>query len=232
MLDVSAAATPRAQESAGPSPITHIEVHKLVKSYGATVALRGVEATFRANRLTLVEGANGSGKSTLLGILGTLIRPTAGSVEYAPIGGDRARVRRHIGWLSHETLAYPGLSGRQNIELFARLCGIDLRSDWPQVADRFELGAFVDRPLRTCSRGQKQRVALARALVHEPSVVLLDEPTTGLDKAGVARLLAIVDQEIALGRLLLVVSHEPELFRERARARLVLERGRVKEHSE
>lgn len=216
---------------AAPAPVTRIDVTRLVKTFGATVALRGVDATFQAGRLTLVEGANGSGKSTLLGILGTLVRPTSGRVEYAPLGVDRARVRRHIGWLSHETLAYPDLSGRQNIELYASLCGIDLAPEWARVADRFELGPFVDRPLRTCSRGQRQRVALARALVHEPAVVLLDEPTTGLDKAGVARLLAIVDREVARGALVLVVSHEPELFRERAGARLVLDRGRVKEQS-
>lgn len=218
-------------EGAAPSPIERIEVQKLVKSFGATVALRGVDVTFRAGRLTLVEGANGSGKSTLLGILGTLVRPTSGVVEYAPLGVDRALVRRHIGWLSHETLAYPDLSGRQNIELFASLCGIDLAPEWQGVAERFELGPFVDRPLRTCSRGQRQRISLARALVHEPAVVLLDEPTTGLDKSGVARLLAIVDREVARGALVIVVSHEPELFRERSRGRLVLERGRVLERS-
>ena len=210
-------------------PIERIDVSKLVKSFGATVALRGVDVTLRARRLTLVEGANGSGKSTLLGILGTLVRPTSGTVTYAPIGTDRALVRRHIGWLSHETLAYPDLSGRQNIELFARLCGLDIAPAWESVADRFELGPFVDRPLRTCSRGQKQRIALARALVHEPCVVLLDEPTTGLDKSGVARLLSIVDREVARGAMMIVVSHEPELFRERSGARVLLDRGRVKE---
>lgn len=219
-------------EQGAPSPIARIDVSRLVKSFGATVALRGVDATFRAARLTLVEGANGSGKSTLLGILGTLVRPTSGSVEYAPIGADRAQVRRHIGWLSHETLAYPDLTGRQNIDLVARLCGIDLAPAWPAVAERFELGPFVDRPLRTCSRGQRQRIALARALVHEPAVVLLDEPTTGLDRSGIARLLSIVDREVARGALVIVVSHEPDLFRDRARARLSLERGRVKEHTE
>lgn len=221
-----------ASQGADAPPITRIDVTRLVKSFGATVALRGVDASFRAARLTLVEGANGSGKSTLLGILGTLVRPTSGRVEYAPIGADRALVRRHIGWLSHETLAYPDLTGRQNIDLVARLCGIDLAPTWRAVADRFELGAFVDRPLRTCSRGQRQRVALARALVHEPGVVLLDEPTTGLDKAGVARLLSIVDREVARSALVIVVSHEPELFRDRAGGRLVLDRGRVKEQTE
>jgi ABC-type multidrug transport system ATPase subunit len=231
MSESSASASQSSGAAPETLPIARIEVTRLVKSFGATIALRGVDATFRAGRLTLVEGANGSGKSTLLGILGTLIRPTSGRVEYAPLGVDRALVRRHIGWLSHETLAYPDLSGRQNIELYARLCGLEIAPEWERVAERFELGPFVDRPLRTCSRGQKQRVALARALVHEPGVVLLDEPTTGLDKAGVARLLAIVDREVARGALVIVVSHEPELFRERARARVVLDRGRVKEQS-
>lgn len=213
----------------GSAAVARIDVAKLVKTFGPTVALRGVDVSFHAERLTLVEGANGSGKSTLLAILGTLMRPTSGRVEYAPIGTDRARVRRHIGWLSHETLAYPDLSGRQNIELYARLCGVEIGTEWARWADRFELGPFVERPVRTCSRGQKQRIALARALVHEPSVVLLDEPTTGLDKSGVARLLSIVDQEVSRGAMVIVVSHEPELFRERARARVVLDRGRVKE---
>ncbi|MBK8252485.1 MAG: ABC transporter ATP-binding protein [Polyangiaceae bacterium] len=212
-----------------PAQITQIVVTKLVKTYGATVALRGLDATFESDRLTVIEGHNGSGKSTLLGILGTLIRPTSGSVVYAPVGEDRGKVRRHIGWLSHETLSYPDLSGRQNIELYARLCGFDVAPMWGEIAERFELGAFAERPIRTCSRGQKQRIALARALVHDPNVVLLDEPTTGLDKAGVARLLSIVDREVAAKKMVLVVSHEPELFRERGAARLVLERGRVKD---
>lgn len=207
--------------------ITRVVTKGLVKTYGFTVALRGVDVTIDKARLTLIEGANGSGKSTLLGILGTVIRPTSGSVVYEPLGDDLNDVRYEIGWLSHESLTYPDLSGRKNIELAAKLVGIPLEDVWNRVAERFELGAFALRPVRTYSRGQKQRVALARALVHRPSLVLLDEPTTGLDKAGVKRLLAVVDDEVARGAAVVVVSHEPELFRERAEARWVLERGKV-----
>lgn len=209
------------------SGITRVVTKGLVKTYGFTVALRGVNVTIDKSRLTLIEGANGSGKSTLLGILGTVIRPTSGSVVYEPLGEDLDEVRHEVGWLSHESLTYPDLSGRKNIELAAKLVGRSLEDVWERVADRFELGAFALRPVRTYSRGQKQRVALARALVHAPSLVLLDEPTTGLDKAGVKRLLTVVDDEVARGAGVVVVSHEPELFRERAEARWVLERGRV-----
>ena len=207
--------------------IERIVARGIFKSYGSTVALRGVDATLEAARLTLIEGANGSGKSTLLGIIGTVIRATAGVVRYEPLGEDLSLVRSQLGWVSHETLAYPDLTGRQNVELVARLHGLDPEEAWSRAEERFELGAFARRPLRTCSRGQKQRVALARALLHEPSLVLLDEPTAGLDKAGVARLVRVVADEVARGAGVAVVSHEPDVFRDLCEARVVLERGRI-----
>ncbi|MGK3988168.1 ATP-binding cassette domain-containing protein [Sorangium sp. So ce136] len=207
--------------------VERVVARGVVKTYGTTAALRGVNATIEAGRLTLIEGANGSGKSTLLGILGTVVRPTSGTVLYEPFGEDTGLARGTIGWLSHESLAYPDLSGRQNVELAARFHGLDAQEAWRRAEERFELGSFALRPLRTCSRGQRQRIALARALVHHPSLVLLDEPTTGLDRSGVARLLTVVEAEVARGAAVVVVSHEPEVFRARAAARLVLERGRV-----
>jgi ABC-type multidrug transport system ATPase subunit len=209
--------------------IERVVTRGLLKAYGPTVALRGVTVTLERAQLTMIEGANGSGKSTLLGILGTVIRPTAGRVMYEPLGEDLRAVRAEIGWLSHETLAYPDLSGRRNVELAARLHGLDASLAWARVEERFELGAFSSRAVRTYSRGQRQRIALARALVHEPSLILLDEPTTGLDKRGVDRLLAVVDEEARRGAAVIVVSHEPELFRGHASARIVLDRGRIKE---
>jgi ABC-type multidrug transport system ATPase subunit len=207
--------------------ISRVVARGLVKTYGSTVALRGVDAVLEAGRVTLIEGANGSGKSTLLGILGTVIRATSGKVDYEPFGRDRARVRSAIGWLSHETLAYPDLTGRQNVELVARLHGLPAKESWARAEERFELGAFALRPLRTCSRGQRQRIALARALIHEPSLVLLDEPTAGLDRAGVGRLVAVIEGELHRGAGIAVVSHEPDVFRSLASARILLERGRV-----
>jgi heme exporter protein A len=209
-----------------PEMIKRVVARGLVKTYGSTVALRGVDAVIEAGQLTLIEGANGSGKSTMLGIVGTVIRATSGKVHYEPLPDDMNIIRSAIGWLSHETLAYPDLTGRQNVELVARFHGMDAAEAWRAAEERFELGAFARRPLRTCSRGQRQRVALARALVHTPSLVLLDEPTAGLDKSGVARLTRVIREEVKRGAAVAVVSHEPELFRDQAVARIILERGK------
>jgi heme exporter protein A len=217
-----------ASQQDGERVITRVVASGIVKTYGSTVALRGVDATLEGGQLTLIEGANGSGKSTLLGVVGTVIRPTAGLVRYEPLADDDpSEVRRQVGWVSHETLAYPDLTGRQNVELVARLHGLDAADAWRRAEERFELGTFARRPLRTCSRGQRQRVALARALIHEPSLVLLDEPTAGLDRAGVERLVGVIEEEVGRGAGVAVVSHEPEVFRALAKARIVLERGRV-----
>ncbi len=213
--------------AAAPAAVTRIELDRVVKTFGSTAALRGVNGVITAGRLMLIEGANGSGKSTLLKILGTILKPTSGSVRYVPLGTERALVRAHIGWVSHEALAYADLSGRANVELAAAFHGIAAEVAWERAGERFELGRFAERPLRTNSRGQRQRVALARALVHQPGVVLLDEPTTGLDRAGVKRVVSIVSEEVTKGRLVVVVSHEPEIFEHLDPARIVLERGRL-----
>ncbi len=207
--------------------VERVVFKRVVKTFGATAALRGVDGALEAGRLTLIEGANGSGKSTLLKIVGTILAPTSGEVRYEPLGTDREAVRAHIGWVSHEALAYGDLSGHANVELSAAFHGLDVAAARTRAGERFGLGRFAERPLRTNSRGQRQRVALARALVHEPSVVLLDEPTTGLDREGVARLVEIVAEEVKRGCVVTVVSHEPAIFEALTPRRIVLERGRV-----
>jgi heme exporter protein A len=206
--------------------VDSVEARRIVKRFGATTALRGVSVTFERG-LTLVLGANGSGKSTLLGVVGLVLKPTSGEVTYQPMGISGPEARRWVGWVSHETLAYQDLSGRQNIELVAEVQGMDPRQAWEAAKDRFDLGTFAERPLRTNSRGQRQRIALARALVHSPGVVLLDEPTTGLDPRGVERLLAVVQEEVQRGAVLLVVAHDPEVFKDVASRSVRLERGKV-----
>ncbi len=207
--------------------LKRVAVSGLVKTFGPVAALRGVDLVLSAAELTLIEGPNGSGKTTLLQVLGTILRPTAGSVTYEPIGSDHQQVRPEIGWLSHESLAYGDLSGRYNIEWAAQVHGLDPRKAYDRARERFDLDRFAERPLRTNSRGQRQRIALARALVHDPSLVLLDEPTAGLDQVGTERLVEVVEQQLQRGAIVAVVSHEPRLFDRLATARVVLNRGRV-----
>ncbi len=203
-----------------------LHVEDVTKRFGATMALRGVSATFDAGELTIVTGPNGSGKTTLLGVLSTTIRATSGRLWTTPGG---ISLREHVGLVSHEALAYADLSGRRNVELTAEWYGLPVREAWEQAKERFELGAFAERPLRTNSRGQRQRIALARALVHGPSVVLLDEPTTGLDTRGVGRLLQVVQDELDGGAIVVVVAHDDETFAHLNGTKLAMDRGRIVE---
>ncbi len=206
--------------------IARVVVRAVTKRFGSTLALRGISATLGPG-LTRLVGANGSGKSTLLGVLGTVVRPTTGEVCYEPFGAAAAEVRAQIGWVSHESMLYGDLSAIQNLELAAKSQGLSSQASVERVRERFRLGSFEARPVRTLSRGQRQRVALARALVHAPSLLLLDEPSTGLDREGIERLRQVVSEELERGIVAVVVEHEPAMFRDLATAEVRLERGRV-----
>jgi len=206
-----------------------VRTEGLTKMYGLTRALSGVDLTFEAGEVTVVEGPNGSGKSTLLSILAQLARPTKGKVRYGKIGPKTARkhIRRHLGVLGHASMLYPDLSGRENLELYAKLYGLSPVDRVPALAERFELGRFFERPTRTYSRGQLQRVALARAVLHEPRLLLLDEPSTGLDASAVERLVKVVEAERARGAICVLITHDPTLADRVGDVRIKLDRGRV-----
>lgn len=212
-------------------PSARVELRSVTKTYGPVRALVGVTAQFEAGRVSMVLGPNGSGKSTLLSIVGTLTRPTSGKVSHGSLGRTREQVRTSLGWVGHESLCYGDLTGRENIELAARLNGLSAADAFEAARSRFELGTFAERPFRTYSRGQRQSVALARALVHAPQLLLLDEPTTGLDAASVERLLKVVRSEAARGAVVLVVTHDERFARDAGDVRLVLDRGRIKEEA-
>jgi ABC-type multidrug transport system ATPase subunit len=204
-----------------------IELRNVTKTYGPVRALVGVTCRFEAGMVSVVRGANGSGKSTLLALVGTLTRASSGTVDHGDLGARRAAVRCTLGWLGHESLCYPDLTGRENIELAARLQGRDAREAFRQAVERFDLEVFVERPIRTYSRGQRQRVALARALVHEPRLLLLDEPTTGLDQAGADRVRLVVAEEAQRGAVVIVVTHDGPFVDAVGGHVVTLERGRV-----
>lgn len=204
-----------------------VELRNVTKTYGPVRALVGVTCRFEEGTVSVVSGPNGSGKSTLLGIVGTLTRPSSGKVDHGELGSGRAVVRATLGWLGHESLCYPDLTGRENIELAARLHGCDAHEAYERAAARFELAAFAGRPLRTYSRGQRQRVALARALVHQPRLLLLDEPTTGLDTAGAERLKSVVSEEARRGAVVVVVTHDASFGAAVGGHVVTLDRGRA-----
>ncbi|MCA9528712.1 MAG: ABC transporter ATP-binding protein [Myxococcales bacterium] len=212
--------------------IERVVVRELVKLFGPTRALAGIDAELRAGEVTVIEGPNGSGKSTLLAVVARLARPTSGTVDYGSDRQDEPGLRAQIGVLSHAAMLYPDLSGVENLALFARLYAIETpRERIDDLVDRFAIGSYRARPCRTYSRGQLQRVALARALLHRPSLLLLDEPATGLDARGVADLEAALEAERAAGTVTALVTHDAELRDRVGDVCVRLHRGRVQEVS-
>jgi ABC-type multidrug transport system ATPase subunit len=210
-----------------PNEFTYmILLDNITKTYGPVRALVGITCSFRSGTLTTLRGPNGSGKSTLLTVVGTMTRPTSGRIDHGELGPGNLTVRASLGWVGHESLCYPDLTGRENIELAATLHGCDAGRAFAQSADRFDLHAFAARPVRTYSRGQRQRVALARALVHSPALLLLDEPTTGLDAAATERLRTVLREEAARGATVVLSTHDDAFASALGGDRITLERGR------
>jgi ABC-type multidrug transport system ATPase subunit len=193
--------------------ISRIEVRRVSRSYGAQWALRDVSVDFAPGPIHFVQGPNGAGKSTLLAVVGTVLRPSSGHVLFPPLGRDRVAVRAQLGWVGHESHCYAELTGRENVELAARLYGVDPASAWERTGARVGAERFGAQPVGTLSRGQRQRIALARALVHEPAVLLLDEPLTGLDTASAARFESILREERDRGAIVVVINHDPSMAR-------------------
>lgn len=208
-----------------------VSVTDLAKSYGPTLALGGVSLSFAAGTTTVIRGANGSGKSTLLWLLAMLAQPTRGEIHYGRYTTAHADdLRSCIGFVAHQLQLYPGLSGHENLVLAAKLQSIPYAEKRAaDLRDALALGEYWDRPMRTYSRGQAQRVAVARALLHEPRLLLMDEPGTGLDAESRAELVALVEQEKQRGAIVVVVTHGAELSRMVADRVLHMDRGRIVE---
>jgi ABC-type multidrug transport system ATPase subunit len=201
-------------------------VHGVTRRFGSHWVLRGVEARFDEGSLTVVEGANGAGKSTFMGVVGGLIRPTEGSVTWEPEGVPVDRCRGSIGWVGHDSCSYRDLTVEENVMLAGTLNGV--KGEVARAClERVGAAPFGKQRVATLSRGQKQRVALARGIVHRPSLLLLDEPFTGLDARGSEMLEAVLLQERARGAIVVVVSHDHTLAGRLQASLLRMNRGRL-----
>ena len=208
-----------------------VSVARLTKSYGPTLALAGVDLRFNAGTVTVIQGSNGSGKSTLLWLLAMLAYPTRGEIHYGQYGVSRADgLRGRIGFVAHQLQLYPGLSGHENLLLAAKLQSIPYAEK--RAADLCEalaIGEYWERPVRTYSRGQAQRVSIARALLHEPRLLLMDEPATGLDVKSTASIVELIEQEKQEGAIVIIVTHEAKFASVVADRVLHMDRGRIVE---
>jgi heme exporter protein A len=209
-----------------------IEAENMSKVFGSLPILRSLSFKVRRGEFVALLGANGSGKSTLLRLLSGLSKPTAGAIR---IGGwemprEAMAVRAQIGLVAHQPLLYENLTAQENLDFFGALYGIERAERERRSRELLRAAGLSKRRdslVRTFSRGMKQRLSIARATLHQPDVLLLDEPYSGLDQAAVARLDKMLAAAIAEGRTIMMSTHQLERIPPGAARALVLSRGRI-----
>jgi heme exporter protein A len=207
---------------------TGIRFENIEKRYGSLYALRRVSLEIAAGECAVFAGRNGSGKTTLLRIAARLVRPSSGDVIHQDANGENSDTPTETGFVAHATMVYDELTAEENLLLFAKLQGI---ADPAARAESLlgEVGLLERRssPVRTFSRGMRQRVAIARALLRQPSVLLLDEPATGLDPQGITWLANVLRQMRDAGRTILMSLHGESEISELATRAIRLDGGMV-----
>ena len=190
---------------------TLLDARDIARRFGARWVLRGASITVSSGEVVGLLGANGSGKSTLLRVLATLLRPNAGSATIA--GYDILRepdsVRRNIGYLAHTAGLYDDLTARENLVFAAAMLGLDRNDAHLDAAlERVSLGHVAGERVRGFSAGMQRRLAIARLALSQPRVLLLDEPYSNLDTAGMALMNSLITDTVTAGGAALVVLHE------------------------
>lgn len=198
----------------------------LEKRFGPVRALRALDLEVRAGATLAVIGPNGAGKSTLLRLLSGLTRPSGGALRVGREGGDRRSRRGQVGLIAHASFLYPALTARENLVLAARLYGV---ANPAERADALlveqGLTGVAERRAGGLSRGMSQRLSIARGLVHDPEIVLLDEPFAGLDPRATARLAERMGALRTAHRTVVLVTHDLARAAELADQTLLLVRG-------
>ena len=188
-----------------------IEVRRLVKTFGLKPVLRGVDFRAGPGEFVALVGPNGAGKTTMLRILASLSRPTLGEVRVAGflLPGQASEVRRLLGVVSHQPLLYGDLTAEENLRFYARMYSLpDVKRRVDEVLSTIGLEARRGDLVRQFSRGMQQRLAIGRAVLHDPQVMLLDEPYTGLDQDASTMLDGLLRQVAAGGRTVVMTSHD------------------------
>ncbi|HSG41959.1 MAG TPA: heme ABC exporter ATP-binding protein CcmA [Anaerolineales bacterium] len=188
-----------------------ITVKKLVKRFGLKSVLRGLDFEVRAGEFVALLGPNGAGKTTFLRVLASLSRPSLGSVQVAgyKLPDEAAAVRARLGVVSHLPLLYGDLTADENLRFYGRMYNIENMED--RITEVLEMIGLEKRRrdlVRTYSRGMQQRLAIGRAVLHDPDVVLFDEPYTGLDQDASSMLDDVLKTVAAKGRTVVMTSHD------------------------
>jgi heme exporter protein A len=199
-----------------------IVADRLTQRFGSDLALDSVDLALDAGEHLAVLGENGAGKTTLLRILATASRPTSGRLEIFGLDAlrERGRLRARIGFVAHAPGLYPALSATENLEFFCSLRGVD-RARVPETLDLVGLTDVARRPAGRLSRGEQQRLSIGRAILHDPRLLVLDEPDASLDSGGADLLVKVLQ-----GRSAVLATHDHALANRLCQRTLVLRNGR------
>jgi heme exporter protein A len=207
-----------------------IQIQGLVKSFGHTYALRDVDLKVAQGQFLTIVGPNGAGKTTLLRILATLLKPTSGlvNIDGLDMASRSGEIRSRIGFVSHQSLTYDKLTVEENLKFYGRLydvVGLEERVD--SLIHLVGLHARRRDPARTLSRGMQQRLSIARAIIHQPSLLLLDEPYTGLDQQAAEMLRTLLQTVNEESKTVVMTSHNLQRAVELCDTVAILTSGRI-----
>jgi ABC-type multidrug transport system ATPase subunit len=193
-----------------PQDFPLIAVSNLIKQFGRFAALRGVTAEFTAGKFYVILGDNGAGKTTLLRALAGLAHPTRGTISI--LGKKPREACRQVGYMAHPSLLYDEMSGMENLRYFARL--YDIAGDEPcaQVIRSVRLDPELARPVGQYSQGMRQRMSLARAILHDPKILLLDEPFSNVDVHSAQEIAGLLKDMRDAGKTIFLVTHQASLL--------------------
>lgn len=205
-------------------------MQKLVKEFGRKKALKGVDLTLFQGDFVVLFGPNGAGKTTLLKIISTVMLPTSGEVwiDSRPVKDNETEVRKLIGFVTHHPLLYEDLTVRENLNFYSRMYGVEEKEERIKyLLEKVGLLHRQDDLVRTLSRGLLQRLAIARALLHDPLLLLFDEPYTGLDPSATLLLDKILKSLKEEGHTILMTSHDLERGYQQSERIVLLFKGQV-----
>ena len=202
-----------------------IEANNLSRRYGSVKAIAGVNLTVSPGEKVVLIGPNGSGKTTLIKLLSTLIKPTSGVLKLfgRDASQDGAQLRRNVGVLLHETLLYNRLSALENLRFYAKMFRVPAEEERiTELAERLDIKGLLGTRVSSLSHGQRKRISILRALLHDPPLLLLDEPDSGLDPKAMEGLLQIIGRD---GRTVVMSTHNFEQGLTMANRIVVLNHG-------
>jgi ABC-type multidrug transport system ATPase subunit len=209
-----------------PSTTPIVSVINLIKQFGRFAALRGVTADFASAQLYAILGDNGAGKTTLLRTLAGLSAPTRGTVNMLGSPDPRA-VREQVGYMAHPSLLYDEMSGMENLRYFAQLYGSNDDARCREAIAAVKLDPDLARPVGQYSQGMRQRMSLARAILHDPKILLLDEPFSNVDIGSARQMVNLLAEMRDHGKTIFVVTHQASLLEGAADEFIWMEAGKI-----